>query len=50
MDGTQNQKYCGLVEHYKENGIVDQCPHIQECNEIKTYHINNEEGNLNEII
>jgi uncharacterized Fe-S cluster-containing protein len=48
MDGTPNQKFCGLVDHYKANGNVDECPHQQECSEIKNYVIN-EEGNLNEI-
>jgi len=48
MDGTQNQKFCGLVEHYKSNGNIDECPHLQECSEIKNYVIN-EEGKLNEI-
>ena len=42
LDGHENQKYCGLVEHYKANGIADQCPHQQECIDLKT-HVNNEE-------
>jgi hypothetical protein len=32
----------------KANGIADQCPHQQECTDLKT-HVNNEEGKLNEI-
>jgi hypothetical protein len=48
MDGSDHQQYCGLVEHYKSNGIADQCPHQSECNEIKTYLLN-DEGKLNEI-
>lgn len=49
LDAHENQKYCGLVEHYKANGITDHCPYQEECNNLKT-HVNNEEGNLNEII
>jgi len=48
LDGHENQKYCGLVEHYKANGITDECPHQQECVDLKT-HVNNEEGKYNEI-
>jgi hypothetical protein len=48
MDGIDHQKFCGLVEYYKENGIVDQCPYQQDCSDMKT-HVINEEGNLNEI-
>ena len=49
MDGTENQKFCGLVEHYKETGTANECPHQHECSEFKTHIINNEEGKLNEI-
>jgi hypothetical protein len=48
LDGHENQKYCGLVEHYKAIGDTNQCPHQQECSDLKTY-VNNEEGILNEI-
>lgn len=43
LDGHQNQQYCGLVEHYKENGTTNECLHRQECSEMKQ-HIINEEG------
>ena len=49
LDEHPNQKYCGLVEHYKAANTVNECPYKNECNELKT-HINHEEGNINEII
>ena len=49
LDGHENQKFCGLVEHYKSVGSAHECPYQSECRELKTY-VNNEEGKLNEII
>ena len=43
LDGHENQKYCGLVEHYKDNGTVNQCLYQQECKDMKNY-INVEEN------
>ena len=37
LDGHENQKYCGLVEHYKDNGTTNNCEHRQQCQEMKTY-------------
>lgn len=37
LDGHENQKYCGLVEHYKDTGTINECPHQRECLEMKTY-------------
>ena len=37
LDGHENQKYCGLVEHYKDTGSTNQCAHQQECHDMKTY-------------
>ena len=48
LDGTEQQKFCGLVEHYKDNGITHECSYQQECTEMKTHIINTQEGNLNE--
>ena len=48
MDGTDHQKYCSLVEQFKENGNTDECHYRFECSEIKTHII--EKGNLNEVI
>ena len=42
LDGHENQKYCGLVEHYKETGSTNNCAHQQECHDMKTY-INHED-------
>lgn len=42
LDGHENQKYCGLVEHYKETGTTNYCAHQQECTDMKTY-INHED-------
>jgi hypothetical protein len=49
MDGTDNQKYCGLIDHYKQNGTANECLHRQECADIKTYYIINDKEILNEI-
>lgn len=48
LDGHENQKYCGLVEHYKETGTTNTCAHRQECSEMKQY-INHEEINYETI-
>ena len=42
MDGTENQKFCGLVDHFKETATTHTCPHRQECEEYKTHIINKE--------
>ena len=47
IDGHENQKYCGLVEHYKDTGTTDKCEHRQQCQNMKTYI--NHEGNQYEI-
>ena len=47
LDGHPNQKFCGLVEHYKETGTTNLCQHREECVDMKQYIIN-EEGNNNE--
>ena len=49
LDGTENQKFCGLVEHYKETGTAHECNYQHECSEMKIHIINTEEGKLNEI-
>jgi hypothetical protein len=37
LDGHENQKYCGLVEHYKDTGTTNTCEHREQCHEMKTY-------------
>lgn len=49
LDGHENQKYCGLVDRYKETGTADECEHKHQCHEMKTYIIIPKET-LNEII
>lgn len=44
LDGHNNQKYCSLVEHYKDTGTTNECHHREECTNLKQYVIN-EEGN-----
>lgn len=47
LDGDEHQKFCSLVDHYKENGTTNECQYQQTCFEMKQY-INEE--NLNEAI
>ena len=49
LDGAEHQKYCCLVDHYKETGTINECQHHHECAQM-VHHINNKERNLNEII
>ena len=48
LDGDPRQKDCSLVEHFKENGTMNECQYQAECRDLRT-HVNNEEGILNEI-
>lgn len=48
LDGDPHQKYCGLVEHYKETGSTHTCAHQQECSDMKQY-INHKEETYYEI-
>jgi hypothetical protein len=48
LDGSEHQKYCSLVESYKDNGNANECPYRNECShQIKP--IDNE-GDINEIL
>ena len=49
MDGTEHQKFCGLVDHYKETGTTHECLHRDECSSIRSTIINYDES-LKEII
>jgi hypothetical protein len=49
LDGHPTQKYCGLVEHYKDNGNTNECQYQRECHDMKTY-IKCEKEDTNETI
>lgn len=44
LDGDCRQKYCSLVDHYKEHGTTNECNHQQTCREMRQY-INEETTN-----
>lgn len=48
LDGSEHQKFCSLVESYKETGTSDECPYRNECSQ----HVkpNDNMENLNETV